>query len=163
MVQAVAGDNCCQFDCRGQALRIGLSLPGNIVCRSMIDGGSDYRQPQCDIDPVVEMQELEGDQTLVVVHADYCVIVSGGRLQENGVGRKGPLGLNAKPTGLFYGRGYLQLFFIAEETLFTRMRIKPGNRYPRRLDIEIRHQCPVGEADELEDRGLADPRRYGRQ
>lgn len=49
----------------------------------MINGCSDNRQSQGDIDPIVEMEQFQGDETLIVVHADHRIILTlNGKMKE---------------------------------------------------------------------------------
>ena len=87
-----------------------------------------------------------------MVHADDGVIVSGRGFEKYGIGWKWPLSVDSLPAGILYGRCDLQFFFIAEKTLLASMWIQSGNRDPRCLNIEIRHERLVGDADQPQDR-----------
>jgi hypothetical protein len=68
----------------------GGSLAGDIIGDPVIHGSTDKRQPQGDIHRRVEMEKLQGDQTLVVVHADYGVVFSLHRaVKEESAGQAG--------------------------------------------------------------------------
>ena len=67
----------------GHRARIGAVLPGDVERRAMIGRGADDRQAERDVDAFVEMQRLQRDQRLVVIHAQGRVVVGARALAWN--------------------------------------------------------------------------------
>ena len=63
------------------------SCAGDVERRAMVGRGADDRQAQRDVDAFLEMQRLQRDQRLVVIHAERRVILGARRGVEHGVGR----------------------------------------------------------------------------
>ena len=80
----------CHGDGGDHRAGMGLILPGDTESGAVIGRRADERQTQRDIDPLVEMQRLDGDQCLVVIAAQHRVI-SGPRARvEQRIGRERP-------------------------------------------------------------------------
>ena len=88
----------------------------------MVDGRAYDRQPESDIHGLAKSRIFEDGQSLVVVHREYGVFVSG-RLSKSRV--RGQRATNFFATGSKVGNDGSDnvLVFVAEMTAFTRMRI----------------------------------------
>ena len=62
-------------DRRGHRPRIGAVLPGDVERGAMIGRGADDRQAERDVDRFLEMERLDRDQRLVVVHAQRRIVI----------------------------------------------------------------------------------------
>ena len=100
-----------QPDRRGHGARIGLVLPGDVERGAMVGGSADDRQAERDVDAFLEMQRLQWDQGLVVVHAQSAVVARPGlgvevdvsqltKIGEYNTYRAGML-LNTRPDGSY--------------------------------------------------------------
>src|SRR3546814_1803314 len=76
---------------RFTAYAVAASSSGDIEGGAMIGRGADDRQPERQIDPVVEMQRLERRERLIVIGAEQRVILRPDRRREQRVGGERPL------------------------------------------------------------------------
>src|SRR6476659_3722612 len=60
---------------RGHRPRIGPVLSGDVESRTMVGRGADDRQPERYVDRILEVERLDRDQSLVVVHAQRRVVI----------------------------------------------------------------------------------------
>ena len=110
---------------RDQARRIGPAGAGDVEGGAVIGRGANERQPQRDVDGVVERQRLDRDQRLVVIHADRAVIGFARGFVEHGVGRQRPPDLDALAAQDFDGRRHDALLLGAERAVFAGMGLRP--------------------------------------
>ncbi len=92
----------------------------------MIDGGAHDRETQRDVDRFTETRVLEHGQTLVVVHRQYRVLVTGG-LCERGVRRQRAAHVLALSSELRHDRCDDLRIFGAQVSVFSGMRIQPAD------------------------------------
>src|SRR4051794_24260669 len=90
----------------------------------MIDGSTDDGEPQGDVHAVIEMEQFQGDQSLVVVHADNGVEVAFGGKMEQGVRGNRTDGIDAGAYGIFHSRTDDPDFLVAEKAGFAAVRIQ---------------------------------------
>ncbi len=107
----------------------------------MIGGGADDWQAEGDVDRVLEVQRLDRNQRLVVIHAKRGVIVGAGRGVEQGVGRVGA----ADSPALGCQRGDRRLdnldLFLAKRATLTTVGIETSHREARLSKPEIALQA----------------------
>ena len=126
-----------EADRRSHRARIGNVLTGNIERGAMIWRGADYGQSQSDVDAFFEMQRLEWDQGLVVVHAQRGVVARPRSAVKHGIGGQWPdylptLGTERVDCGLDDVD-----ILAAERATLARMGIERGDREARFGDPEI--------------------------
>ena len=80
---------CGLADRRGHRARVGAVLPGDVERGAMVGRGADDRQAERDVDAFLEMERLQRDQRLVVIHAQGGVVARARRGVEHGVGGVG--------------------------------------------------------------------------
>src|SRR5262245_62698692 len=61
------------------------AFPGDVERRPVIDRGADDRQPERDIDPAFEIEQLHRNVSLVMIHADHRIVAAFDRLHKNSV------------------------------------------------------------------------------
>ena len=103
----------------------------------MIGGGADDRQAERDVDAFLEMERLQRDQRLVVIHAQCRVILRAGGGVEHRIGREG----TGHEPSLGAQRGDRRLddfdLLAPDHPAFTGVRIERRHREARPLDPEI--------------------------
>ena len=77
-----------KIDCGEEAGRIGDRVPGNVEGGPVVDGSADKRKSEGDVDGAVEGECFQGDEPLIVIHADVGVGVLAPRGKESGVRRQ---------------------------------------------------------------------------
>ena len=117
---------------------------------AVVGRGADDRQAERDVDAAVEIERLQRDQRLVVVHAQRHVVAGArvrGEQRVGGVraGRVDPLGAQRGDGG-----GDDARFLVAEPAVLAGVRIERGDRDAR-----------VGDAEVARQRRCGDPRRGG--
>src|SRR3546814_5031104 len=122
---------------RFTAYAVAASSSGDIEGGAMIGRGADDRQPERQIDPVVEMQRLEGRQRLIVIAAEQRVISVANAGCEPCVG--GERTIDDDPVlGQLGDRGlHHPLLLAAELAALARVRFQPRKRDARSIDAEI--------------------------
>ena len=122
------------------------SCAGDVERGAVIDRGADDRKAERDVDRVTEREQLDGNQTLIVIAGDHRVELPLRGAHEHGVAGQRPLDLNAaRARGLDGGTDHGALF-LAEQPFLSRMRIQAGDRQTRARDPESR-QLPRREID----------------
>ena len=143
------------FDCGNHARRICDSLAGDIERGAVIGRGADEWQSNCDIHGAIELQRLERNQPLIVIHRDRGVEIKRvGLADERGVGRERAVGVDAfalrAPNR---GRDHAD-FLVAEHPAFTGMGIQPEHGDSRMGDAERDAQVRREQANRIEDVAL---------
>ncbi len=105
------------------ATRLSCDVKGRAVSHR----GADDGQAQGNIDAAFKISRFERHEPVVVEHGNNAVELAFERAHENRVGRIGAGRIDAFPFRLRHGRGYVQDFFVAEEAVFARMRVKARN------------------------------------
>src|SRR5207248_11432514 len=100
----------------------------------------------------VEIERLDRDQRLVVIHAERRVITAPRRRMEHRVGRQGPLRIDACRAQFGDGRHDDVAILAPERAAFARMRVEPGDREPRGGNAEIALQRPMRDMPGRHDR-----------
>ena len=134
-------------DRRHQACGARLAGAGEIVGGAVIDGGADDRQAEGDIDAVLEMQQLERDQPLIVVHADDRIVIPARGEVKEGVGAVRAAGGDPLRLAPVDGRCDQPRFLIAEEPPFAGVRIEGEDGDFRLRPAEKAAQGGIGDAD----------------
>ena len=103
----------------------------------MIGRSADNRQAERHIHPGIEIERLERDKGLIVIHRNCRVIGfarprSKQRIRRMRAADIDPLGLKGGDSGSDH-----LLLFMAHQSVFTGMRIECGNGKPRAWDSEI--------------------------
>src|SRR6185312_7317079 len=131
-----------------EAVRIGFALPCNIERRPVINARTDYRKPQGDVDAGIEGQGLEGNVTLIVIHADVRVSLAAPPGEKGSIRRQRPGDLNPRRAYRLDRRNDESLLLtLTEEAILTCMRIEAA-------DDEF--WCPTTQALHGIDRELED-------
>src|SRR4029079_19624902 len=86
-----------QKNCFLHAASVGLALAGDIVRRATIHRTAEERRPQGQRHAAEKMMQLQGNQPLVVIHADDRVVVTTRGVVKQTVGGKGTEGRNSSP------------------------------------------------------------------
>src|SRR6185295_20245441 len=103
----------------------------------MVGRGADDWQAKRHVDRLLEVQRLDRDECLVMVHAQGCVVVGPGTRMKHGVGGVGT-GYSPAFGGKGSDRGFDDVDLLASELpRFTRVRVEAGNGEPRLGDPEI--------------------------
>ena len=121
----------------GHRPRIGSVLSGDIESRTMVGGGPDDRQAERDVDRILEVERLDRDQRLVVIHAQRRIVIGARAVVEHRVGRVRP---GHSPT-LRRESGDRRSddfeLFPAELPTFTSVGVEPGHRESRLSDPKM--------------------------
>ncbi len=128
---------CSRLQGGNQARRAGAPGAGDVERRAVVGRGPDPRQSQGNIDPALDIEGLERDQALVVVHADGGIVGRPRRLVEQGIGRVRAGGVDA---GLPQrgDRGCDNRILLAAQcTGLAGMGVEAGKGEPRCGDPEI--------------------------
>ena len=97
----------------------------------MVRGSADKRQPGGDIHPIIKSKQLERNMPLIVIHRHHHIVHAFVALHEDGVRRA--RSDNMDTLRLHGGNrwGDDTDFFIAEQTVFTGVRVHSGYRDAR--------------------------------
>ena len=98
------------------------------------------RQAQRHVHAIVEMQRLDRDQRLIVIHAQRRVIMLARQGMEHGVRCIWSADIHPFLAQRFDSRRYDVDFLASHIAAFTRMGVKARNPDTRLLDTEIAHQ-----------------------
>jgi hypothetical protein len=123
---------------------------GDIERRAVVDRSADYRQAERDVDRALEIEQLDRDVALVVVHADHGVepfLLHG--LVEDRVGGEWALDVDSLLPGIRHGRGDLVLLLPTEHAVLACMGVQ--TRHADAGAIHKMLQGPVGQLDHLPD------------
>ena len=130
----------------------------------MVGRGADERQTQRHVNAALEVQRLDRDQRLIVIHAHGGVIArAGGGVKHRVGGQRAahvdPLGAQ----GVERGRDDRDLL-APHGAAFARVRVQPGDRDARRGQREVAAQGGGEDADRRDDRRAAQAaRRLGQR
>ena len=129
--------------CGNHRAGIGHTLARNIEGGSMVGAGTHNRQAQRDIDSLIEIERLDRDQRLIVIHAQRRVIAFAGMRSEQRVG-----GVRAGYSqSLGPKRGDRRSndcdLLAAHAAFLARVRIECGNRDPGHSNPEIGPERPI--------------------
>ena len=113
----------------------------------MIGRGAEERQAQRDVHAAVEIQRLDRDQRLVVVHADRGVVPAARGGVEHRVGGQRSAQVHAFAAQPVQHRNDHLDFLAADLAAFARMRVQPRHGQPWRGQAELRDQRRMGDAD----------------
>src|SRR5205085_1777874 len=80
----------CEIDRGDHAVGAGDSFAGDFECGAVIGTGARKRQTERYVHAVVECVQLQRDQTLVVIHAEYGIELTVDCAMENGIWRSRP-------------------------------------------------------------------------
>ena len=119
-----------------QACRIGASGAGDVEGGAVIGRGAHERQPERDIDRVVEGQRLDRDQRLVVIHRERHVVARARGGVKQRIGRQRAARIDAVGAqALDRGRDDGDIL-LAERAVLAGMRVETGHHQPRPRDAE---------------------------
>ncbi len=110
---------------------------GNVEGGAVIGRGADDWQAKRQIDRGFEMQRLDRDQRLVVIHAQRSIVIGAGRGVEHGVGGVGAAHSPAFCSECGNGRRDDLHLLGAKAPAFARMRVEPGNGQAGLGDPEV--------------------------
>jgi hypothetical protein len=113
----------------------------------MSDRSPHERQAQGNIDGSAEIERLDRDETLVMIHGDARIAA---RRMKKGISSNWTFYTHTRRVCSVDSLGYGP-FFIAHDALLSGMRVKPANPKVRRGDTEINLQATVGQGDARED------------
>ena len=137
---------------RDQARRIGAAGAGDVERGAVIGRGADEGQAERDVDAAREVDGLDRDQRLVVIHAERRIVGRArGRMKQR-VGRRGAAHLDAVRAQSLDGRCDHAAFLVAHGALLAGMRIECGDGKARARDAEQRLQAGRGDAAHAHDR-----------
>jgi len=104
-----------------------LTRPGQLVGGAMIHRGSDDGQPQRHINRVMKVNQLNGNQPLVVIHGNDGIEFTFVSAVKEGVGGHGADHLAGLVLESLNHRLNQLQFFTPKETALTGMRIESGH------------------------------------
>ena len=111
----------------------------------MVGAGAHDRQPQCHIHTVIEIEHLDRDQRLIVVHADRHVIGRPGGGMEHRIGGQGPDRGEPRGAQARNRRRNDIAIFMPHPAIFTGVGVQPGHGDARCGNAEI--ACQRGGGD----------------
>jgi len=110
------------------------------------------RETQRDVHSILEVQGLQGDESLIVIHAERCVVSSASRRMEHGVCGVRPRDAPALGAKRSNSRLDKVNFFAAQCPAFARVRIETRDRQCRvgdsKVALESTKSCPTASLDE---------------
>ncbi len=124
----------------------------------MVDRGADDRQPERDVDRLAERQQLDRNQSLVVVAGDHRIEFAAHRADEHCVGRKRPGDIDAALPRRRRRRAEHRLLLAADQPVLAGVRVQSGQPEPRRRTAESR-QRRRRQVDDAVERGAGQRRR----
>ena len=127
------------------------ALAGDVERGAVVGRGAHERQAQRDVDAAIEIDRLDRDQRLVVIHAQRRVVACRAAAWNIVSAASGPRA--SIPARAQFGDGRrddLDLL-AAEAARFAGMRVEPGNREDRRGDAEIAAQRRRGDPAGMND------------
>ena len=111
----------------------------------MVYRGSDKRWAQGQRHSAEEMMQFKRDQTLIVIHANYGVVITAGRLVKKAVGRKRTISSDPFAFDRLDRRDNGLSLLVAKDSFFATMGIQGGNRDPGMLDSKEISQALMGQ------------------
>ena len=129
----------------------------------MVRRGPDEGKAERHVHRLVEGQSLDGDEGLIVIHAQRRIVTAPRPGVEHGVGGVGAASLQAFGAQGGDGRGDDGLVFRAQRALFPGMRVEPGDCETRAGDAEARRKIAGDDAAGLDDQLRGQRRRHGRE
>ena len=110
---------------------IGLSCPGDIKRRPVIDGDAQKRQPGRHGNGPMKVKGFTGDMALIVIQRNNGIITAFCGLCKNRIGSNRTDCVNALRSGCPNRRLHRPHLFAAKQTVFAAVRIKSGDRQLR--------------------------------
>src|SRR3990172_2298783 len=129
----------CHLDRLDQAPWICTVLTCNIVGSTVVNRGPYKGKPYGYIDRFPKGEELDRDQSLVMIHGDHDIIVALLGLIEEGICRERVTDIQTLPPCLKDGRHNLIPLFFTEQLPLSGMRVKRGYGDPRGMVIKVSH------------------------
>jgi hypothetical protein len=120
-----------QKDGRDHALRVGDTPARDVERRPMIDRRPDNRETERDVDCAPERDQLDRDQSLIVIARDDDVELSAPGANKNSVGGERTGDVDAPGAAAGDRRLDDLLLLQAEQSVFSGMGIESGNAQPR--------------------------------
>ena len=130
---------------------VGLALSCDVIGRTVVGTGTHDGKSCRIVHPVVHGQELEGSQSLVVVHGQHGIIVLKGSTAEEAVGGIGAVGIDAFLIGLLDGRREDGLFLFSQESVVACMGVESQHGNAGTGDKEVTAQGSMEDAELLQD------------
>lgn len=118
---------------------------------AVVWGGADDGEAEGEVDGLVEGEEFDGDEALVVIHGDDCVVFAFAGGEEDGVWGVGAGDVDALFAGHEDGGGDEAFFFVAELAGLGGVGIQSCDGDAGFFDVEPLDQGFVDEFDGLED------------
>ena len=137
---------------RDQAVGPRDPLSGDIERGAVVGRSADKRQPQRHVYRAVEIERLDRDQRLIVVHAQRRVVSAARGGVKHRVGGERPSGIDACRAQFGYRRRDDLDVLASEPAGLPGMRIEPGDRDNRRSNRKITPQRRVDDASGMDDR-----------
>ena len=129
----------------------------------MVRAGADDWQAERDIHRVVEIEKLERDEALVVVHCEYRVVSAACGIAKNRVGYTGAFEPGDAERIECFNRGLNDsLFFVAKLAFFAGVGVEPGHGDARVFDVALMEK-PGGECADVDDQIHAEKLRHARE
>lgn len=117
----------------------------------MVWAGADDRQTECDIHRVIEVEKLERDKALVVVHREHRIMAAACRIAKDRVGYAGAFEMGDAEGIECFDRGLNDpFFFVAKLAVFTGVGVEPGHGDARAGDAALMEE-PGGECADVDD------------
>jgi len=122
----------------------------------VIGRGADEGKPQRDVDAAGEVDGLERNERLIVIHAEDGVVAPPRLGMKEGVGGRGTLGIEALGAKRGDGRSDDLDLLAPERTLLAGMRIERRHGEPRLGNAEIALEARCGDAPRGDDASRSD-------
>ena len=122
-----------------EAVGAGDAAAGDVERGAVVGAGAGEREAEGDVHAGVEGVELEGDETLVVIHAEDAVEVAFDGAEEDGVGREGAGEVGGEAAGDegANGGGDEVGFFAAEVAVLAGVGVEAGDGDARMGDAAL--------------------------
>ena len=117
--------------------RIGQAFPSDVERGAVVGAGPHDRQPERDIHAFVEVQRLQRNQGLIVIHAQRSIIAFACAGREQRIGRMRATGVDPLVAQCGDCRRDRRDLLGPEATVFACVRVEPCNCETRLRDSEI--------------------------
>ncbi len=154
------GDGGGELQGFDEAVRRGAPLGGDVERGAVVGRGAHERQPERDVDALIEAERLQRDQRLVVIHGDDGVIAAPRRGVKQRVGRVRPRHRQTFGTQVGDGRRDRLDLLAAHGAFLAGVRVEPSDGDARGGNAEVALQRRVGDARRLEDQRARDRLRH---
>ena len=130
---------------------MGLAGSGQLIGSAMVNRGADDGQAQGDVNRVMKMDQLNGNEPLVMVHGDHRIEFPFVGPMEKGVGRQWANYLKGLSLESPDHRLHELHFLAAEETLLTGMGVETGHPEAHGFQTKVAQEGFSGNVNRTEE------------